>query len=48
MGNNDFDKIGRRKFLSASTMSLLGYSLMVSIPADANAKNAGVTAGGKK
>lgn len=46
--NKDFDTLGRRKFLSTSTMSLLGYSFMVSIPADAKADPAGITPMGKK
>ena len=45
---SDFDKMGRRKFLSASTMSLLGYSLMVSIPSKADAKDAAVTELGRE
>lgn len=52
MENRDFDKMGRRKFLSASTMSLLGYSFMVSIPAKAEdaagGEKAGITPLGKK
>ena len=44
----DFDTLGRRKFLSTSTMSLLGYSFMVSLPSDAQADPAGVTPMGKK
>lgn len=44
----DFDTLGRRKFLSTSTMSLLGYTFMVSLPADAKADPAGVTPLGKK
>ena len=52
MENRDFDKMGRRKFLSASTMSLLGYSFMVSLPAKAEdaagGEKAGITPLGKK
>lgn len=52
MENKDFDKMGRRRFLSASTMSLLGYSFMVSIPAKADDaagdSKAGITPLGKK
>ena len=44
----DFDSLGRRKFLSTSTMSLLGYTFMVNIPADAKADPVAVSPMGKK
>ncbi len=37
MKKNNSSKIDRRKFLSASTLSMLGYSMMVSVPPEATA-----------
>ncbi len=47
MSKNDFDKFGRRKFLSTSTMSLLGYTFMVSLPAEAKGDSPAITQTGK-
>ena len=44
----DFDTLGRRKFLSTSTMSLLGYTFMVNVPADAKADPVAISPMGKK
>ena len=30
-------KIGRRKFIEASTLSMLGYSMMIAVPPEASA-----------